>query len=132
MPIILVTAKGDDYDRVMGLDIGADDYIVKPFNGDEVMARVRAVLRRMGRSESTEEKKILNISDLTVNIETYTVYVGAEKLPMTKKKWRPCGFLPEIQARYLPGITCWTVCGGRIILVTAVPWIPISRDCVRN
>ena len=48
VPIILVTAKGDDYDRVMGLDIGADDYIVKPFNGDEVMARVRAVLRRMG------------------------------------------------------------------------------------
>ena len=86
VPIILVTAKGDDYDRVMGLDIGADDYIVKPFNGDEVMARVRAVLRRMGRSESTEEKKILNISDLTVNIETYTVYVGAEKLPMTKKE----------------------------------------------
>ena len=86
VPIILVTAKGDDYDRVMGLDIGADDYIVKPFNGDEVMARVRAVLRRMGRSESTEEKKILNVSDLTVNIETYTVYVGAEKLPMTKKE----------------------------------------------
>ena len=86
VPIILVTAKGDYYDRVMGLDIGADDYIVKPFNGDEVMARVRAVLRRMGRSESTEEKKILNISDLTVNIETYTVYVGAEKLPMTKKE----------------------------------------------
>ena len=86
VPIILVTAKGDDYDRLMGLDIGADDYIVKPFNGDEVMARVRAVLRRMGRSESTEEKKILNVSDLTVNIETYTVYVGAEKLPMTKKE----------------------------------------------
>jgi len=86
VPIILVTAKGDDYDRVMGLDIGADDYIVKPFNGDEVMARVRAVLRRMGRSGATEEKKILNISDLTVNIETYTVYVGAEKLPMTKKE----------------------------------------------
>ncbi len=59
VPIILVTAKGDDYDRVMGLDIGADDYIVKPFNGDEVMARVRAVLRRMGRSGATEEKKIL-------------------------------------------------------------------------
>ena len=132
VPIILVTAKGDDYDRVMGLDIGADDYIVKPFNGDEVMARVRAVLRRMGRSESTEEKKILNISDLTVNIETYTVYVGAEKLPMTKKEVETMWILAGIQARYLPEITCWTVCGGRIILVTAVPWIPISRDCVRN
>ena len=86
VPIILVTAKGEDYERVMGLDIGADDYVVKPFNGEEVMARVRAVLRRIGRSEVTEEKKVLNISDLTINIEAYTVYVGAEKLPMTKKE----------------------------------------------
>lgn len=86
VPIILITAKGEDYERVMGLDIGADDYIVKPFNGDEVMARVRAVLRRMGRNDVAEDKKVLNVADLTINIETYTVYVGAEKLPMTKKE----------------------------------------------
>ncbi len=86
VPIILVTAKGEDYERVMGLDIGADDYVVKPFNGEEVMARVRAVLRRIGRGEVTEEKKVLNISDLTINIEAYTVYIGAERLPMTKKE----------------------------------------------
>ena len=72
VPIILVTAKGDDYDRVMGLDIGADDYIVKPFNGDEVMARVRACCAVWDVPESTEERKFLNISDLTINIETYT------------------------------------------------------------
>ena len=83
VPILLVTAKGEDYERVMGLDIGADDYIVKPFNATEVMARVRAVLRRMGRADATDDKKVLNISDLTINIEAYTVYVGAEKLPMT-------------------------------------------------
>lgn len=49
----------------MGLDIGADDYIVKPFNANEVMARVRAVLRRVARVEQKEEKKILSISNLT-------------------------------------------------------------------
>lgn len=86
VPIILVTAKGEDYERVMGLDIGADDYIVKPFSGEEVMARVRAVLRRIGQSDVTEEKKVLNVGDLTINIEAYTVYVGSEKLPMTKKE----------------------------------------------
>ncbi|MBQ6537485.1 MAG: response regulator transcription factor [Eubacterium sp.] len=86
VPIILVTAKGEDYERVMGLDIGADDYIVKPFSGNEVMARVRAVLRRMGRSDVTEDKKVLNIGDLTINIESYTIYVGSKKLPMTKKE----------------------------------------------
>lgn len=95
VPIILITAKGEDYERVMGLDIGADDYIVKPFNANEVMARVRAVLRRMARVEQKEEKKILSISNLTINIESYSVYVGAEKLPLTKKEVETIWILAE-------------------------------------
>lgn len=95
VPIILITAKGEDYERVMGLDIGADDYIVKPFNANEVMARVRAVLRRMARVEQKEEKKILSISNLTINIESYNVYVGAEKLPLTKKEVETMWILAE-------------------------------------
>ena len=95
VPIILITAKGEDYERVMGLDIGADDYIVKPFNANEVMARVRAVLRRMARVEQQEEKKILSISNLTINIESYSVYVGAEKLPLTKKEVETMWILAE-------------------------------------
>ena len=95
VPIILITAKGEDYERVMGLDIGAEDYIVKPFNANEVMARVRAVLRRMARVEQKEEKKILSISNLTINIESYSVYVGAEKLPLTKKEVETMWILAE-------------------------------------
>ena len=95
VPIILITAKGEDYERVMGLDIGADDYIVKPFNANEVMARVRAILRRMARVEKKEEKKILSISNLTINIESYSVYVGAEKLPLTKKEVETMWILAE-------------------------------------
>lgn len=95
VPIILITAKGEDDKRVMGLDIGADDYIVKPFNANEVMARVRAVLRRMARVEQKEEKKILSISNLTINIESYSVYVGAEKLPLTKKEVETMWILAE-------------------------------------
>lgn len=95
VPIILITAKGEDYERVMGLDIGADDYIVKPFNANEVMARVRSVLRRMARVEQKEEKKILSISNLTINIESYSVYVGAEKLPLTKKEVETMWILAE-------------------------------------
>ena len=79
----------------MGLDIGADDYIVKPFNANEVMARVRAILRRMARVEQKEEKKILSISNLTINIESYSVYVGAEKLPLTKKEVETMWILAE-------------------------------------
>lgn len=86
VPIILITAKGEDYDKVMGLDTGADDYVVKPFSATEVMARVRAVLRRMGRADVTEDTKILNVADLTINIDSYSVYIGSEKITMTKKE----------------------------------------------
>ncbi len=95
VPIILVTAKGEDYERVMGLDIGADDYVVKPFSPSEVMARIRAVLRRMNRTDSESDNKIINISDLTVNLETYSVFVGGEKLPMTKKEVETMWILAE-------------------------------------
>ena len=82
-------------DKVKGLRGGAEDYIVKPFNANEVMARVRAVLRRMARVEQKEEKKILSISNLTINIESYSVYVGAEKLPLTKKEVETMWILAE-------------------------------------
>lgn len=95
VPIILITAKGEDYERVMGLDIGADDYVVKPFSPSEVMARVRAVLRRMGRAENESDERIINISDLTVNLDTYSVFIGGEKLPMTKKEVETMWILAE-------------------------------------
>ena len=64
VPIILVTARGEDFERVMGLDIGADDYIVKPFSPNEVMARVRAVLRRTpGETTAVQNDKIMQISN---------------------------------------------------------------------
>ncbi len=95
VPIILITAKGEDYERVMGLDIGADDYVVKPFSPSEVMARVRAVLRRMGRTDESSDKKVLTIGDLTINIEAYSVFVGTEKIPMTKKEVETMWILAE-------------------------------------
>lgn len=87
VPIILITARGEDFDKIMGLDIGADDYIVKPFSPSEVMARLRAVLRRLKRPE--EEKKsgnILRISNLVVNLEEYSFSVDGKRVPLTKKE----------------------------------------------
>jgi DNA-binding response OmpR family regulator len=65
VPVILITARGEDFDKIMGLDIGADDYIVKPFSPREVMARVRAVMRRMAKTtkEATSEN-ILKVGNL--------------------------------------------------------------------
>ncbi len=85
VPIIMITAKTDDFDRIMGLDIGADDYVVKPFSPAEVMARVRAVMRRVDDG-SDKERKSLSIKNLTVDISNYTVTIGGEEVTLTKKE----------------------------------------------
>ena len=87
IPIILVTARGEDFERIMGLDIGADDYIVKPFSPSEVMARVRAVLRRVPKNQAVvHNDKISSISNLVVNMEEYSVVINNEKIALTKKE----------------------------------------------
>lgn len=87
VPIILVTARGEDFERIMGLDIGADDYIVKPFSPSEVMARVRAVLRRVPKNQAVvHNDKILSVSNLVVNMEEYTATINNAKIALTKKE----------------------------------------------
>ncbi len=84
VPIIMITARGEDFEKIMGLDIGADDYIVKPFSPGEVMARVRAVLRRLSRD--TTARQVFTYDNLTVDLDDYEVSVGGEKLRLTKKE----------------------------------------------
>lgn len=87
VPIILITARGEDFERIMGLDIGADDYIVKPFSPSEVMARVRAILRRMTKSDApTQSGDTLTISNLVINLDEYTIYINGQKISLTKKE----------------------------------------------
>ncbi len=85
VPIIMVTARGEDFERIMGLDIGADDYIVKPFSPSEVMARLRAVLRRIDRPASAGGQ-IISIGNLLVDLDNYVVRVGGQALQLTKKE----------------------------------------------
>ncbi len=84
-PVIMVTARGEDFERIMGLDIGADDYIVKPFSPGEVMARIRAVLRRITR-EDTRKAQILEYDNLHVNLDEYAVTIDGSKVMLTKKE----------------------------------------------
>lgn len=87
VPIILITARGEDFDKIMGLDIGADDYIVKPFSPSEVMARLRAVLRRLQKPEDVMEAgNVVRISNLVVNLEEYSFSVDGKRVPLTKKE----------------------------------------------
>lgn len=84
VPIIMLTAKSEEIDRVLGLELGADDYIVKPFSAREVVARVKAVLRRYSMQE-TEPAKILHYGNLEININNYDVRLNGERRLLTPK-----------------------------------------------
>lgn len=85
VPIIMITARGEDYDKIMGLDIGADDYVIKPFSAPEVMARVRAVLRRIGDNGSVSGQS-LNYANLFINLDKYAVQIDGQDVQLTKKE----------------------------------------------
>jgi DNA-binding response OmpR family regulator len=84
-PIILLTAKVDDNDKVIGLELGADDYVTKPFRPRELLARIRAVLRRVGETEPTAE--VLRCADITLDREAHTVKVGDEYVDLTPSEF---------------------------------------------
>ncbi len=85
VPIIMLTAKGEEIDRILGIELGADDYIVKPFSAREVVARVKAVLRRMN-AQLEEPPQALRFDGLEINIHNYTVKVNGESASFTPKE----------------------------------------------
>ncbi len=85
VPIIMLTAKGEEIDRILGLELGADDYIVKPFSAREVVARVKAVLRRFSAAKE-EPEKVLRFAHLEINIGNYDVRVDGQALTFTPKE----------------------------------------------
>lgn len=85
VPIIMVTARGEDYDKIMGLDIGADDYVVKPFSAPEVMARVRALLRRIAGPDSAKKNEY-SVGNLYIDLDKYVIRIGEDEVSLTKKE----------------------------------------------
>jgi DNA-binding response OmpR family regulator len=85
VPIIMLTAKGETFDKVTGLEMGADDYIVKPFEVKELLARVHAVLRRYGHAQEPEGKK-LTFDKLVINMESYELVVDGRKVDAPPKE----------------------------------------------
>lgn len=84
VPILLLTARGEEIDKILGFELGADDYIVKPFSGREVVARIKAILRRT--QSQTSDGQSLKFNDLNINIQTYAVHYQKELIPMTPKE----------------------------------------------
>ena len=97
IPIIMLSAKDETFDKVLGLELGADDYITKPFEGKELVARVKAVLRRAGPGET--EKDILSFPGLSISLEKYEVYYQGKLLDMPPKELEVLYFLASHQNR---------------------------------
>ncbi|MFA9424597.1 MAG: response regulator transcription factor [Sedimentibacter sp.] len=85
VPIIMITARGEDFERIMGLDIGADDYIIKPFSPAEVMARVRAIMRRISIDDQ-KNAQIFTYDNLKINMSDYIVAINNKNISLTKKE----------------------------------------------
>ncbi len=88
VPIIMLTAKGDDMDKILGLDYGADDYITKPFNILEVKARIKAIMRRTkGRQPSKEESKQVVCGDMRIDMDSRRVFISGKEVNLTAKEY---------------------------------------------
>ena len=88
IPVIMVTAKGAEYDKVMGLDCGADDYITKPFGMMELIARIRAVLRRTEDMQDKDESRPLVAGGICVDERAHTVFVNEQEVQLTLKEYQ--------------------------------------------
>ena len=88
VPIIMLTAKGEDMDKILGLEYGADDYITKPFNILEVKARIKAIIRRTSRPAAQEEKaKVVEVGDLKLDCESRRVFIAGKEINLTAKEF---------------------------------------------
>lgn len=94
VPIIMLTAKGEIFDKVLGLELGADDYIVKPFDSKELVARVKAVLRRYETKDEVSNNQIV-VPNMTINPTTYIVTYHGEQLELPPKEFELLNFLAQ-------------------------------------
>lgn len=101
MPIIMLTARGGEEDKVWGLEIGADDYITKPFSPKELLARVRAALRRHEGDVTEQESKVIHMGELTIDEDTRRVYLGETLVELTPKEFDLLSYMAKNTGRVL-------------------------------
>lgn len=100
-PIIMLTARGEELDRVLGLEIGADDYITKPFSTREVIARIKAVLRRAAQQETGINGPLITVGSLSIDLGKHVVTKSGAEIPMPVKEFDLLRFLAENRGRVL-------------------------------
>ncbi|WP_040929510.1 response regulator transcription factor [Nosocomiicoccus massiliensis] len=103
VPVLMLTAKDDEFDKILGLEMGADDYMTKPFSPREVVARVRAILRRIDfeANQVTTEDNTVKIGELTIDYDNYSIYKNDKKIDLTKKEYELLVYLSKNNGRVL-------------------------------
>lgn len=100
-PILMLTAKDDEFDKILGLELGADDYLTKPFSPREVVARVKAILRRSQFEDVEQSEQVIKIGDLEIHLERYDVYFKGEQLVLTPKEFELLLYLANHRGKVL-------------------------------
>ncbi|GAA5416325.1 alkaline phosphatase synthesis transcriptional regulatory protein PhoP [Paraliobacillus ryukyuensis] len=100
-PILMLTAKDDEFDKVLGLELGADDYLTKPFSPKEVVARIKAILRRTNKQQPTFESPVFRIAELTIYPEQYEAVIRDETLSFTRKEFELLLYLAKHKGKVL-------------------------------
>ena len=115
-PVMMLTAKGETFDKVLGLELGADDYMVKPFDTKEVVARIKAVLRRctVTTSQTESSEGVIEFDNLRLDMNSYELRVKGKVVEAP------------------PATSCWTRCGASNTTATAVPSTSMSSACARS
>lgn len=127
VPVIIVTAKGDETARVKGLETGADDYVVKPFSHTELLARVKAVLRRTQRPELWDDEGLISGPGFTVDLAGRRVLRGGMEVDLTSTEWRLLSYLARNQGRVITyDMMAQRVWGSEYITQSAI------KMCIRR
>ncbi len=101
LPILMLTAKDDEFDKILGLELGADDYLTKPFSPREVVARVKAILRRSQIEDAEQSEQILKIGELEIHLDRYDVYFKGRQLVLTPKEFELLLYLANHRGKVL-------------------------------
>ena len=131
-PVIMLTAKGQEVDRVVGLELGADDYVVKPFGANELVARVRAVLRRGRPREGLQEAGPLSFGDVIVDPRTMRGSKGGRDFDVSRREIALLQFSSPGKGRRWTASRSWTRCGASATRARRGRWTSTSRVCGRR
>ena len=129
-PVIMLTAKGELNDKVQGLEGGADDYIVKPFEMKELIARINAVLRRTEIPNDTTKR--LTFDKLVIDLDSYELIVDGKKIDTPPKELELLYHLASTPNRVYTATSYWMRCGASTTLATAGLWMSTSNACGRK